>query len=704
VCSSDLYRLWSADPKGGWVKFYFDGEEQPRLEFQPFSDMFTDKVYPFVPPVSQNILGGWCSFVPIPFEKSLKIVAGGPVEFLQITWHKFPSADGVKTFDPNYSQENRQKLVQVRKAFRSLGQPPSPLPATAKEKSGTITIASGKTGDIIKLGGTGVIRAIHLKPECADTKFGRKALLMMNVDGQKDPNIYSPINDFFLDPFGGEKCQSLLIGKDNDTYYSYWVMPYASGAAIKLQNDSPSPVKLTYDIVYEPMKKLPDGMGRFFAWWHRQFPTVEGQPFTMLEATGKGQFCGVSHAMQDERVGIGYLEGDEMMWIDDRDNTTYNGTGTEDYFCGGWYFGDKPIDSTPFYGCGVRTDWGRCHAYRLQITDLVPFQQKAKIVIEHGPMNNWNSDYAGVTYWYAAPGTTHSFKPVGMPDRLIRRWPKPETTEAESLFDPKSGGRIATDYNEGFCLSSGKGVSTAHGKIGESFSMLADMPDSGVYYIYTDIIKGPAMGIAQVAVDGQPVGQKVDAYAKRADQGDTILAPILVGGTQTLAKGQHKITVTATGKNDASASARVLLDSLVVRPELFYEAEGMQVTGIKGGSQSIITRGPEVSNSQILNFVPDGPGATMTLHVPALTSGTYRMTVRLRKDWNAGNAKFAVDGRPNGPEYEGYDEWGRAFDVTLGPMDLTAGDHRLTVEATGKDPKSKGTVIGIDTVWLSVPR
>jgi len=87
-----IYRLWSADPLDGWVKFYFDGEETPRLQLEHFRDLFTGTVYPFIPPLSQHFIGGWCSYLPIPFTKSLKIVAGGPVQFYQITWQRFGAA------------------------------------------------------------------------------------------------------------------------------------------------------------------------------------------------------------------------------------------------------------------------------------------------------------------------------------------------------------------------------------------------------------------------------------------------------------------------------------------------------------------------------------------------------------------------------------------------------------------------------------
>ena len=87
-----------------------------------------------------------------------------------------------------------------------------------------------------------------------------------------------------------------------------------------------------------------------------------------------------------------------------------------------------------------------------------------------------------------------------------------------------------------------------------------------------------------------------------------------------------------------------------------------------------------------------------------LKSGTYRITAHMRKIWNGGNAKFAVDGKPQDPTFGGYDDWGRAYDVSLGPVELAAGDHELTIEVTGKGEKSQGYLIDVDSLWLSVPR
>jgi len=354
--------------------------------------------------------------MPIPFAKSCKIVADGPVAFLQIDWQKFPADRQVKTFSRDMSLEDRIKLKKVTNAWSNLGANPWPVD-NAKSVSMNKKLNTGKSVTLMNQDGPGQIRALRIKVDPTDINILRDAVLEVYVDGMKQPTVWSPIGDFFLDGFNQGISQSLLLGKKDGVYYCYFPMPFKRNISVKITNQSKSDLNLSSEIEWETMKSLPDDMCNFYAWWHNQFPTTTYKPFPMLEATGRGHFCGVMHAMSWKQNHLNYLEGDEMMWIDGRDNSFYNGTGTEDYFNGGWYFG--ATGSAPFYGCGVYDPKnGRCLAYRLQITDCVPFQQKATIGIEHGATDEVNANYAGVSYWYAMPGTTHSFKPVPVDQRI----------------------------------------------------------------------------------------------------------------------------------------------------------------------------------------------------------------------------------------------------------------------------------------------
>src|SRR5690554_7812494 len=73
-----LNRFWTPTPNEDTLLFYFDGENTPRLRIK-FMDLFSGEVYQFTKPVVGNEIGGYYSYIPIPFNKSLKIVFEGEI-------------------------------------------------------------------------------------------------------------------------------------------------------------------------------------------------------------------------------------------------------------------------------------------------------------------------------------------------------------------------------------------------------------------------------------------------------------------------------------------------------------------------------------------------------------------------------------------------------------------------------------------------
>jgi len=63
---------------------------------------------------------------------------------------------------------------------------------------------------------------------------------------------------------------------------------------------------------------------------------------------GQGKFVGVSHTMRGVSYR-GYLEGDERVYVDGARTPQIHGTGTEDFYEGGWYF-NRDVFSEPLNG------------------------------------------------------------------------------------------------------------------------------------------------------------------------------------------------------------------------------------------------------------------------------------------------------------------------------------------------------------------
>ena len=104
-----INRIWTPTPTDDMLSFYFDGENTPRLKIR-FSDLFSGKVYPFVKPVCGNEVGGYYCYIPIPFNKSLKIVfEGEKIMFHQIQSRKLPGMS-VESWTGNFSDSDRKLL------------------------------------------------------------------------------------------------------------------------------------------------------------------------------------------------------------------------------------------------------------------------------------------------------------------------------------------------------------------------------------------------------------------------------------------------------------------------------------------------------------------------------------------------------------------------------------------------------------------
>jgi len=89
---------------------------------------------------------------------------------------------------------------------------------------------------------------------------------------------------------------------------------------------------------------------------------------------------------------FGFLEGDEMIFVDGEMTPSIVGTGTEDYFGGGFYFENGPI-AAPYHGVLIKDEaLARVSAYRWHVEDAMPFARAIRVTIEHGSQNDNEGD------------------------------------------------------------------------------------------------------------------------------------------------------------------------------------------------------------------------------------------------------------------------------------------------------------------------
>lgn len=230
-------------------------------------------------------------------------------------------------------------------------------------------------------------------------------------DGESSPSVDIPIGFFFGQAGDREGfVKGLFMNNDplTHTFHNYFPMPYGSSARIELVNESGVELEnVSGSIVYSdtPYEGLGVSAGYFSAFEHSETPTTAGQDYVMLNLpTGAGRVVGVQQNIVSNDTWI--LEGDERIFIDHLDeNPVIHGTGTEDFYNGGWYF-NQGIFSLQTHGAPIISTYaGDTHysMYRWFLSDSIPFEKGIRLGIEHGSAPEVNKDYHTAVFAYVIP-------------------------------------------------------------------------------------------------------------------------------------------------------------------------------------------------------------------------------------------------------------------------------------------------------------
>jgi hypothetical protein len=252
---------------------------------------------------------------------------------------------------------------------------------------------------LLDVEGPGIVRQMWITVASSDPHYLRRISLRMHWDGEEEPSVHVPLGDFFGNGFGKVHYTALPMGVSSGGFYSYLPMPFRSRARIVAENGTGVVVDAFYfNANVEQEAELPRPLATFHAAWNREKRTSSAGPHRILEARGEGHLVGVSLNAEGYEGGYGFLEGDEIYTVDGEFRG--QGTGTEDYFNGGWYFQDGPF-SAPYHGVVMMDpEKGRVAAYRWHLPDPVRFRDSIRVELEHGHGNEAMADYATVAYWY----------------------------------------------------------------------------------------------------------------------------------------------------------------------------------------------------------------------------------------------------------------------------------------------------------------
>lgn len=230
----------------------------------------------------------------------------------------------------------------------------------------------------------------------------------------KKEAVNAPVSSFFgFGAYGLFETLSLMVGlKEDGTMYSYYPMPFEAGIKIELVNKSNHDFNNIFTSISHKKNLLnKDEYGYFKAHYVKNIHNTStalktGEPITFITTGGQGLIVGVTHSMSAAYIGEHsrfYLEGDEQIYIDGSMSHSLHGTGTEDFYNGGWYF-KTGVQTNPLFGQSnhnYRDNRDRTVMLRTLISDPIYFRNHIDFKMEHGGWNeSEQADVFGLVYYY----------------------------------------------------------------------------------------------------------------------------------------------------------------------------------------------------------------------------------------------------------------------------------------------------------------
>jgi len=524
-------------------------------------------VWPLVANAAQSPAGVYIK-VPMPYRQSMRISVAANLQYYHVDYRQFPNADGVPTFSP---ADPAQDVIAMLRAAGSVD--PKPPARTAAQHHRVVELAGGAAATIADSTGSGTISSLRLRlPNRADPMLNG---LRLRIDFDDRTMVDAPLGEFFGAGLGTSDVRSLMFTTaaqpDGSLLLSgWWPMPFARSARVTLVNPTADPVAgIDTAVVTAPDPQwgpaLASGRAGYFTAYSHAGPTTLGQDWLFADEQGHGKFVGVSHTIRGARTKTAYsdgapyfLEGAERVYTDGSPSPQWYGTGTEDFYEGGWYFNNGTLFTDPLTGQpDQRTATAGCAdycvaVYRLMLADAIGYHSAIRFGIEHGKRNMVQPDYSSTAFLYTAPGdtvaTSDEVEPNDLLSRILHAYKDADASE-QTLISTYEGSDDARPI--------AGVVSATQAPI--SFDVRIRPDNHGVLLRRTS---DQAVGYqsAGVAIDGVPAGNWLQARSNTFHR--WLEDTYLVADSLTAGKSHITVTLTPTPSAPPWTASRYQVDSL----------------------------------------------------------------------------------------------------------------------------------------------
>ena len=425
----------------GNIRFYFDDEIVPRMDWG-IKDLFVGRA-PFPAPLAAfyaSADGGNINYVPIPFNRSLRITTTGRPRGMQIEIKRlvttptppFDDSGGgsgqtvslsglpdaattipVESFSPQLAAPEQQALDQATQVWQTC------TPLQAEEfKTYSLAIPHNSSA-AVDLPTPATIS--HLEVEIPK---GMDDSVWMQVfwDGESEPSMTAPLRGMFGTAERLIPYRSLPLGivatARHLVFYLHFPMPFQS-ARILFVNNRAETLPLTLRLATRDTVPGTEQLRLHAFYGSRRVERREddGGDYTIIDVSGRGKYLGAIlsaweldrrslNGPLDEHWRFPYLESNMDIWVDGR--LALPGTGIEDDFDASYYyvFYGYPKYKTTYCLAGVTLLDYASHTepssqYRFYLNDAPEFRNRLQVQVQHGTKgNNLSITYSSTAFWY----------------------------------------------------------------------------------------------------------------------------------------------------------------------------------------------------------------------------------------------------------------------------------------------------------------
>ena len=379
------------------IKIYVDDLSRPVYQGK-LKDWAEGRDQTFTEPFAGWRSGLLVSYLPIAYRSKLRVVLDGlsaqKVHYYQVATQ---SAGEVTPFDP--ATVDGPILAEARALLGRTGKGEPGTTSPLALDGAAVRADPGKTTLVLRQTGPGTIRRLELTVDAAASLEAlRKLRLVAHWDDRPQAAIDVPLLALFaseekLVPFA---ALPLAVTRDGARHRLsfYLPMPFRSRAQLALRNEGTEPVSLVASVGV--VAELPTSRWGYLHAQHREQlpPLTDKDRHGIAEVTGRGKYVGTVMTFVGQADPsnpfpqvLNCLEGDELGEVDGEPR--WQGTGTEDYFNGGWYYWNGPysyaFSSLGLFERNTDQDRGVVNPTRWHIlTDAIQFARSFRLRLEYG--------------------------------------------------------------------------------------------------------------------------------------------------------------------------------------------------------------------------------------------------------------------------------------------------------------------------------